>query len=296
MNLDNLILFLCIVEKGSLVAAGRELNLSATTVSERLVALESHYGVTLLNRTTRALSLTEEGRTLVEGSRHLLTEAQDLKNRLVYGANTLSGSIRVSATFDIGRSTIEPLITKFLEDNPKITIELLLADGFVNIVDEGIDIAVRFGNLANSTLRARNLGRYQRVVCASPDYIRKFGTPSTPQDLSKHNCLLMRFGTDLDNHWHFKVNNEDHQIIVTGNRTANDGRLVHDWCLAGYGIALKSEWDIGAEIASGKLVRLLNQYSSPPKTLQMLFPPARNQPRRVKEFAKKITEAFSQSH
>ncbi len=292
MNLTQLTLFQQIVEKGSLAAAGRELGLSPTTVSERLAALEAHYSVTLLNRTTRAISLTEEGRTLFEGARQVLSEAEELDYRVRLGANTLSGPIRVSAPLGLGRSIIEPVINEFLDDNPQTQVELLLSDGYVNIVNEGIDIAVRFGDLADSTLRARVLGDNHRVVCASPDYVRRFGTPSHPDDLLKHNCMLMRFGIHLDNVWNFVIEGKKTQVSVSGNRIANDGRLVHDWCLEGYGIALKSLWDVGPDLEAGKLIRLLESFAPPPSIVQLLFPPSRTQPRRVVELAKKLTEAF----
>ena len=281
-----------IVEKGSLAAAGRELGLSATTVTERLAALEAHYDVTLLNRTTRAISLTEEGRTLVDGAKSLLSATEELDTRIRLGAQTLSGTIRVSAPIDLGRSTVDPVIDAFLAENSEISIELLLADGYVNIVDEGIDMALRLGSLVDSTLRARSLGQNQRVVCASPDYIARYGEPDSPEDLRNHNCIRMRFGTELDNVWHLQIEGQDLQVSVSGNRIANDGRLVHDWCLSGHGIALKSLWDVGEDIESGALIQLLHNYSPPPTTIQMLFPPSRAQSRRVREFAKKLAQAF----
>jgi len=296
MNLDHLALFQKIVEKGGLAAAGRELGMSATTVSERLAFLEAHYGVTLLNRTTRAISLTEEGRTLLEGSRQVLSEAEELDYRVRLGANTLSGPIRISAPLGLGRSIIEPIVDAFLEDNPQTTIELVLTDGYVNIVNEGIDMAVRFGNLVDSTLRARVLGENHRYVVASPEYIKRFGTPKVPSDLEKHNCFLMRFGLHLDNVWNFQEKGKATQVVVKGNRTANDGRLVHDWVLKGYGISLKSMWDVGPDVKSGKLVKLLPDFAPPPSIVQLLFPPSRTPPRRVSELAKKLTEAFGKKY
>ncbi len=292
MQLNNLGLFLQIVEKGSLAAAGREMGLSATTVSERLMALESHYGVTLLNRTTRAISLTEEGRTLLEGARQVLSAAEELDSRVRLGAKTLSGLIRISAPMDLGRTRVRPVVDDFLNANPNISIELLLSDGYVNIIDEGIDVAVRLGNLADSSLRAKSLGQNQRIVCASPDYLAKHVAPNTPQDLVNHNCLMMRFGHMLDNVWQFSHDEKNIQVSVKGNRIANDGALVHDWCLAGFGIALKSRWDVSMDIESGKLVELLPEYSAPATPIQMLFPPSRIQPNRVREFAKALAAAF----
>ena len=243
MNLNQFKLFICILEKGSLAAAGREMGLSATTVSERLAALEAHYGVTLLNRTTRALSLTEEGRTLLDGARKVLAEAEALEYLVKFGASALSGHIRVSAPMDLGRTVVKPVVDTFLEANPNISIELLLSDGYVSVVDDGIDIAVRFGHLADSSLRVHFRGENHRVVCASPAYLAKHGEPTSPEALQHHNCLLMRFGAHLDNPWRFRERGRDLQVAVKGNRIANDGSLVRDWCLAGFGIALKSLWD-----------------------------------------------------
>lgn len=292
MNLDALKLFQLIVEKGSLAAAGRELRISATTVSDRLVALESYFGVTLLNRTTRSISLTEEGRMLIDGSRNLLADAVDLENRVRLGAQTLSGHIRISAPVDLGLATIKPVIDTFLSDNPNTSIELLLSDGYINLVDEGIDMAVRYGELSDSTLLARKIAENRRLVCASPDYLKTHGKPFTPQDLEKHNCLVMRFGIHLDNIWRFKADGKDLQVQVKGNRISNDGRLVREWCLSGYGIVLKSQWDVGDDIEAGNLTALLSDHSPPPSSIHLLFPPSRTRPHRVNELAKKIAQAF----
>ncbi len=288
MLLDNISLFLQIVEKGSLAAAGREAGLSSTTVSERLSALEAHFGVVLLNRTTRAISLTEEGRTLLEDGKKVLSEVEDLETRIRLGADTLSGPIRMSAPSDIGRTIISDEINRFLADHPAISIELQLSDGFVDIVGQGFDIAVRFGSVTDSTLRIRSIAHKRRLVCAAPAYLEKHGTPKTPVDLKKHNCLLMRFGMHLDNVWRFGPGAMPQLVTVRGDRVANDGALVRQWCLAGYGIILKSELDVGRDIKAGNLVELLQKYTSPATPVQMLFPPGRAQPRRVRALADRL--------
>lgn len=292
MLLDNIALFLKIVEKGGLSAAGREVGLSPATVSERLSSLETHYGVVLLNRTTRAISLTEEGRALVEGAKIVLGEVADLESHIRHGAQTLSGPIRISAPVDIGRHIVTDEIDRFLSENPAITIDLILSDGYLDIVGEGIDIALRFGAITDSTLRIRSLVQRRRIVCAAPEYLKNSGTPLKPVDLKKHNCLLMRFGNNLDNVWHFGPNNMKQLVTVRGNRIANEGALVRKWCLAGYGIALRSELDVGSDIKKGNLVALLNEYASPPVPLQMLFPPSRAQPRRVSALADQLANMF----
>lgn len=292
MLLDNIALFLQIVEKGSLVAAGREMGLSSTTVSERLVALEEHFGVVLLNRTTRAISLTDEGRALVDGAKNVLSEVDDLETRIRRGAHTLSGPIKVSAPIDLGRTIISAKIDQFLEEYPQISIELLLSDGFVDVVGQGFDIALRFGKVTDSTLRVRSLGQKRRVVCAAPKYLKAEGTPQNPADLKMHNCLVMRFGTHLDNVWRFGSGSFEQVVSVRGDRVANDGALVREWCLAGRGIILKSELDVEGDLEAGNLVELLAGYAPPPTPLQMLFPPSRAQPRRVKVFADRLAQAL----
>lgn len=288
MLLNNIALFLQIVEKGSLVAAGREAGLSPTTVSERLAALEAHFGVVLLNRTTRAISLTDEGRTLLEGSKFVLSEVEELETRIRLGAQTLSGPIRVSAPIDLGRTVVSAEIDHFLSENPAASVELLLADGYVDIVGQGVDIAVRFGVITDSSLRVRSLGQKRRVVCAAPAYLEKHGTPKNPADLKTHDCLLMRFGQNLDNVWRFGPAAMQQIVTVRGNRVANDGALVRQWCLAGHGIMLKSELDVGADIRAGNLLELLADHAPPPTPLQMLFPPSRSQPRRVRALADQL--------
>ncbi|WP_420413547.1 LysR family transcriptional regulator [Roseibium sp.] len=293
MLLDNIALFLLIVEKGSLAAAGREKGLSPTTVSERLAALEAHYGVGLLNRTTRSISLTEEGRVLFDGAKTVLAEVEDLDTRIRHGAETLSGPIRISAPLDTGRVVISDVIAEFLARHPAITIDLSLSDGYVDIVGRGFDIAVRYGTITDSTLRIRPLGPVRRIVCASSAYLERNGVPAEPEDLLDHNCVLMRFGSGVDNIWHLGSGTNEHVITVRGDRVSDDGGLVRQWALSGYGIAMKSEIDVGPDIKSGKLVEILEAYRPPPAPLQIMYPPGRAQPRRVRALAREIQRAVT---
>ena len=292
MLLANIALFQKIVEKGSLSGAGRELGLSPTTVSERLAALEVHYGVVLLNRTTRAISLTEEGRTLVEGAKQVLGEMEDLETRIRHGAQTLSGLIRISAPSDLGRTIIASEINRFLEQYPSISVELLLSDGYIDIVGQGFDMAVRFGAVTDSSLRIRSMGQWRRLVCAAPGYVERHGTPQTPADLKDHNCLVMRFGVNLDNVWRLGPHTMQQIVTVRGDRVANDSAMVRQWALAGHGIMFRSELDVGPDIRAGRLVELLKAYAAPPTPIQMLFPPSRAQPRRVRALADQLATAF----
>ena len=254
MLINNLRIFLMIAEKGSMVAAGREAGLSPTSVSERLAALEAHYGVVLFNRTTRSLNLTDEGRTLIAGAKAVLAEVEELDARIRHGAETLSGPIRVSAPVDLGRSIISEVVAAFTRQHSALSVELSLSDGYVDIVGEGYDIALRFGTVTDSSLRTRGLGQHRRIVCSAPSYLDAHGTPREPADLVGHNCLVMRFGRTLDNVWRFGVGKNSQTVTVHGDMIVNDGFLVRQWALAGHGIILKSELDLADDLKSGKQI------------------------------------------
>ena len=288
MLLKNFELFLLIVEKGGLSAAGRELGLSPASVSERLAQLESFYGASLLKRTTRAINLTDEGRLLVDGAHRLLADADELHTSIRLGADTLCGPIRLSAPQDFGRQYIEPILAQFMQEHPQVSIDLNLSDGYVDPVGQGIDFAVRFGALADSTLHARLIGENRRVVCASPLYLARHGTPQHPEDLAAHECLVMRFGVNISREWAFTQHGQTHRIMVRGRRVANDGALVRQWCLAGHGICLKSVWDVRADLDAGRLVEVLEDYDLGRTALNIVYPPTRIQPRRVRMLIERI--------
>ncbi|MEM6664548.1 MAG: LysR family transcriptional regulator [Pseudomonadota bacterium] len=292
MNLDHVRLFQRIVELGSLAAAAREAGISPTTVSERLTSLETKLGVSLLNRTTRSLSLTEAGRMLWEGADVVLEETANLETLIRHGAAMLSGLIRISAPSDLGRRIVSREIDRFQKDNPMVRFELHLSDGYADIVGEGFDMALRFGPIADSSLRSRSLGDWPRTICAAPEYLARKGAPAKPEDLLDHDCILMRFGDLLDNQWAFRVGAERRTVVVPGVRVSNDGALVRQWCLEGVGIALKSELDTSEHIRAGRLVPLLQDYRPSDTSFQMLFPPHRQQPRRVHAFADHLAAAL----
>lgn len=292
MKLEQFSLFVEIVERGSLAAAGRSLGLSPATVSERLAAMESYYGAKLLQRTTRALHLTDEGRTVLEGARRVLEEAGELEARVRLGREALSGPIRISAPVDLGHGLVASTVDRFLAEHPEISVELLLADGYVDVVGEGVDLAVRFGDLADSTLRLRRLGQHRRVVCAAPSYIARHDEPKVPSDLADHSCLMMRFGSHLDNVWRFKGGE---RVVVRGHRITNDSRLVRRWCAEGFGLAWKSVLDVGRELARGELVEVLAPHGAEPTPVQIVFPPHRTRPRRVDALAEALGSALAAS-
>src|SRR5712675_1296180 len=288
MILDNLALFLRIVEKGGLAAAGRELGLSAASVSERLAALEKYYGAALLHRTTRAIGLTDEGRLLVEGARRLLAEADELEALIRLGVNKISGPIRLSAPIDLGRSHVVPILDAFLAKHPEVTVDLNLTDGYVDLVGQGQDLAIRYGELADSTLRVKRLGENRRVVCASPAYLKNKRRPQHPDDLAHHECILMRFGLTIDRDWPFLIDGKERRVVVRGHRIANDGGLVREWCRNGFGLGRKSLWDVEADLKAGDLVEVLREYSSGDTGLQIVYPATQDQPKRVRLLIERI--------
>jgi len=282
VNLEQAALFICIVEKEGLAAAGREMGLSPASVSEKLAALEKYYGVALLTRTTRAISLTNEGRLLLEGARRLVAESEDIEAAIRLGADTLSGQIRLSAPADFGRQFVVPMIDGFMSKHPDVKIDLNLTDSYVDLVGLGLDFAIRYGALADSSLKSRTLGTNRRVVCAAPAYLQTNGTPTHPETLLEHQCILMRFGRNIAQDWLFMIDGKPRNISVHGRRIANDGELIRQWCLQGHGIALKSIWDVKQDLATGALVEVLNPFSPANNSLQIVYPSAVAQPRRVR--------------
>lgn len=294
MNLiDNLDLFVRITERGGLAAAGRDLGLSPAMVTERLSALEAHYGTRLVNRTTRALSLTDEGRILLDSARQLINDTKDIEARIKLGATQLSGLIRISAPLDLGRNTISKALDAFIATHPNISIELILSDGYIDLAAQGIDLAVRFGDLKDSSLNAVLLGANRRIVCASPAYLQKRGAPLKPQDLHAHNCLLMRFGAGVDREWIFNSGGKRLAVTVKGNRIANDGSLVRQWCIEGHGIALKSYWDVREDLAEGRLTELLRDYAGSHNNIQVVYQGGRAIPKRVRAVIDALVVAFA---
>jgi DNA-binding transcriptional LysR family regulator len=295
MILENLALFLRIVEKGGLAPAGRELGLSPASVSERLAALERYYSAALLHRTTRAISLTDEGRQLVQGARRLLAEADELEALIRLGVDKVSGPIRLSAPIDLGRGVIVPILDGFLAEHPEVTLDLNLTDGYVDLVGQGQDFAIRYGELADSTLRVRRLMENRRILCAAPAYLSRRGVPQHPDDLTHHECLVMRYGLTTDRDWPFRIDGRERRIVVQGHRIANDGELVRAWCREGHGIARKSHLDVAADLRDGALVELLADFSSGETSLQIVYPATQAQPRRVRLLIERIAEALATS-
>lgn len=237
---------------GSLSAAARRLGITPMIATRRLAALERDLGVRLMQRTTRALSLTAEGQAFLPFAQALVEGEAAGRAVLHSAAAGASGLLRVSAPVSFGRKLIVPLVPKLLRDHPDLRIDLELTDHVVDIVATGIDLAIRIARLRDNSLIARRLGPSPRLLCAAPDYLHRRGCPKVLEDLAGHDCLALS-GTG---HWVFHHGQEERRIRVAGRFTANSMEGLLDACVHGAGIALAAEWNVREELRSGRLVSI----------------------------------------
>jgi DNA-binding transcriptional LysR family regulator len=272
--------FVNVASRGSLSAAARSEGVTPAIIGRRLDALEERLGAKLLLRTTRRISLTFEGAAFLEDCQRILRELADAEGAVSLGGIRPGGHLKVSAPAGFGRRHLAPLTMEFIDANPDVTVSLDLSDRVVDLVEENVDCAIRIGDLADSSLISIRLGEMRRVVVASPDYIAKFGVPSAPTFLAEHNCLSLR----QQRGWTLRVDDEVRLIKVSGGFECNDGAVLHDWALAGKGLAWRSLWEVGADIKSGRLVTLLDEFAAPPVGIHAVVPQRRHLPLRVRSF------------
>lgn len=264
--------FVGVASKGSLTAAAEAEGVTPAVISRRLDALEARLGVKLLVRTTRRLSLTFEGTAFLEDSQRILDELASAEASVSLGGVKASGHLRLSAPAGFGRRHVAPLLRGFLVDHPEVTINLELADRIVDLVNEGFDCAIRIGELPDSKLVSIRLADNRRVVVASPDYLARHGVPQHPNELGAHRCLI------LSQHrgWTFREAGEPPYVVkVEGRFQCNDGAVLREWVLAGEGLAWRSQWEVGEDIAAGRLVSVLNDFAAPSMGVYAVFPSRR---------------------
>jgi DNA-binding transcriptional LysR family regulator len=247
-------LFARIVDLGSLSAAGRELGLSPAAASKRLAALEASLGARLIHRTTRRLTTTEAGRIFHEDVRAILAAMEAAEARVAGRAEAPSGLLRIAAPTSFGRLHVAPHLPAFLERHPAVKVELLLDDGFTDLLAERVDVALRITATApGSGLTARLLAPNRRVLCAAPAYLERHGAPSSLRDLAGHRLLAASNQTP----WRLESAKARRTLDVDSHVLTNSSEVVRELALAGVGIALRSTWDVGHELASGALRRIL---------------------------------------
>lgn len=280
-DLAALATFARIVSAGSLSAAARELDLSLAVVSKRLARLETTLGVRLLQRTTRRQKLTGEGEVFYAQVVKILAEVEQAEALITQRRSRVSGLLRVTAPAQFGRQWVAPLVAEFHASHRQLAVQLELSDVVTDLLDTGFDLAIRFGSLTDSSLVARELAPNYRVLCASPAYIKRKGLPKVPPDLTRHCCILI--GERPRAEWRFG-GAEDIVVRISGGLITNDGLAAHAWALQGLGIARKSIWDVGNDLASGHLVRILPSYSISAAPLHAVYPHKEHLAPRVRLF------------
>jgi DNA-binding transcriptional LysR family regulator len=294
-KLKQLETFVAVATKGSLTAAAHAEGVAPAIIGRRIDALEARLGVKLLLRTTRRISLTDEGSAFLEDCQRLLAELQNAEASVSAGGVKASGHLRITAPAGFGRRHVAPLIPGFLDLHPEVTLSLDLTDRLVDLVNEGYDCAVRVGDLADSSLVSLRLADNRRVCVAAPGYLQKFGTPTTPAELARHNCLAYSSVGSQPRGWMFQVEGETMHIRVAGRMDCTDGAVLHQWCLEGRGIAWRSFWEVGTSLKDGTLTALLEDYAAPPNGIFAVFTQRKHQPLRLRLWLDYLKLHFSQS-
>jgi DNA-binding transcriptional LysR family regulator len=294
-------IFVRVVEAGSFSAVARESHATQSAVSKQIAALETDLGAKLLARTTRSLALTEEGESYFEQARRLVGEIDEAEASLKRGTKQLKGWLRVAASVGFGRLKLMPLVQSFLAAHPEVRIDLRLNDGYIDLVERGIDVAVRIGELPDSGLIAKPIGVSVRGLVAHRDYLRSLpkgmGAPTSPEDLSQHNCIVYT-ETVMRNAWRFTAGagaadpqGTTRTIKVEGNLQTDSSEVIRSSVLAGMGIGYAPCWLFDAEIANGQVQRLLPDWSVP-SPIHLVSPQERRHSAKVMAFFEHVAKAF----
>ncbi|MDM0044878.1 LysR family transcriptional regulator [Variovorax dokdonensis] len=300
--------FVAVATRGGLTAAAKVEGVAPAVVGRRLDALEERLGVKLLIRTTRRVSLTHEGSAFLEDCQRVLVELANAEASVSAGRVKASGHLRVTAPAGFGRRHVAPLVPRFHALHPEVTISLNLSDRVIDVAGENFDCAVRVGDLPDSSLISMRLADNRRRCVATPEFLRQHGRPQHPSDLARFNCLTLSSDASQTRGWAFRVPRAaqgrdherghadahrddagqpggDHEVIhlkPTGPLDCSDGQVLHDWCLAGLGIAWRSTWEVEAEIDAGLLVPVLDEFAAPPNGIYAVFPQRKHLPLRVR--------------
>jgi DNA-binding transcriptional LysR family regulator len=281
--------FVAVAQRGSLSAAAQAEGVAPAVVSRRIDALEERLGIKLLIRTTRKVSLTFEGSAYLEDCQRILRELADAETSVSLGSARASGHLKVTGPAGFGRIHVAPLLHEFLMAHPDVTAELDLSDRTVDLVNEGIDCAVRLGGLVDSSLVAVRLGEMRRVVVGSPAYLKQRGVPRSLDDLASHDCLSLA----TQSGWNFLDAGRAVLFKPPGRFSCNDGAVLHEWALAGMGLAWRSLWEVGDDLRWGRLVSVLDDYATEPVGIHAVFPQRRHLPLRVRLFIDLLKETYS---
>jgi len=291
--------FVSVATRGSLTAAARAEGVAPAIMGRRLDALEEHLGVKLLVRTTRRIALTHEGAAFLEDCQRLLADVANAEASVSAGGVKASGHLRVTAPAGFGRRHVAPLVPRFLAEHPDVTLSLNLSDRVVDLAAEGFDCAVRVGDLPDSSLVSVRIADNRRLCVATPGYLRRHGAPQHPGELSQHDCLTLSSEASQTRGWAFCMSAQgaDSEVVYlkpSGPMDCSDGQVLYDWCLAGYGIAWRSTWEVEGEIAAGRLVAVLEDYAAPPNGIYVIFPQRKHLPLRVRLWIEFLRHHYAQ--
>lgn len=292
---DDMGVFTRVVELGSFSAAGRSLRMSPALVSSRIARLENHLGVRLFNRTTRKVSVTEAGRRYYEDCLDIRRRVADAEARISEHDQTPSGVLRVTSSTSFGRQFLARMIPHFTTEHPAISLQYRMTDALVDVLGDGMDVSVRVGPLADSSLKARILAPCPRYIFASPDYLARCGTPENPRDLVNHNCLLLRFPGSRQYRWRFTESDTEYEIGVEGTLDSNNGEVLKSWAVDGAGLVFKTYFEVAAEVRAGKLKIVLADHMPQDAYIAALYPYDKFVPPRVRAFIDYLDKAMQQN-
>lgn len=287
--------FIAVVDHKGFSPAAKALGLSKSAISKRITQLEAYLGVRLLHRTTRKISLTEAGSRYYEYAVKANREAQNAEDAVSQLQGEPQGKLKINAPMSFGLIHMAGLIPEFLLRYPKISIDLVMDDKTVDLIEQGFDVAIRNGELEDSSLIARRLAPIHSIVCASPEYLEKYGTPSTPTELSNHNCLLYSYSANKDQ-WQFSNESKEVSVRVDGNYRVNNGEALKQALTKGLGIGRLPSFIAGDAIREGKLVNIFPDYSMPYKKIYAIYPERNYLPAKVRAFLDFAIEYFGEDY
>jgi DNA-binding transcriptional LysR family regulator len=291
-DLPGLLAFERIVALGSLTAAAGDLGLSLAVVSKRLASFEQRMGVRLINRSTRRLAVTDAGELLYAHAVRVATELAHAQDALARQRREVSGLLKITAPHSFGRRRLVPLLAQFSVQHPQLRIQLQLSDEVLDLIAGGFDLAIRYGELRDSGMVARELVQNRRILCASPDYLRHHGQPQRLADLARHRCIVT--GAPPLTEWRFS-NRRSGPIRINGHIICNDGEAAHAMALEGMGIVLKSIWDVADDLKSERLVQILPKHAVSAAPINAVYLRGHNRVPRVRAFIDFLGNRFARA-
>ncbi len=274
--------FVAVATKGSLTAAAVAEGVAPAVIGRRIDALEERLGVRLLLRTTRRITLTHEGSAFLEDCQRILADLTNAEASVSAGGIKASGALRITAPAGFGRRHVAPLLPAFLAQHPDVHLSLNLSDRVVDIVNEGVDCAVRVGDMPDSSLVSVRLADNRRLCVAAPTYLQRAGVPQQPAELARHECLTLSSDASQTRGWAFLVGGHVTHLRPSGRIDCSDGQVLHAWCLQGMGIAWRSTWEVEGDIAAGNLLPVLEAFAAPPNGIYAVVPQRKHLPLRVR--------------